>query len=125
MVRSFPTRFPNSLIGVVLLASCLLMCLACATPCPIESLEKGMTMEQATEAFGEPIPTNMGELRQAVELLQKENARIFELLESAVDQSETHGPAARKMSESSTQAPGILEGLGSELDEVPGGQGMV
>jgi hypothetical protein len=32
MVRSFLARLPNSLIGVVLLVPCLLICLACATP---------------------------------------------------------------------------------------------
>ena len=32
MVRSFPTRFANSLIGVVLLIPCLLTSQACATP---------------------------------------------------------------------------------------------
>ena len=72
-----------------LLASCLLVCLACATAFPIESLEKGMTMEQATEAFGEPSSTNTQELSEAVRLLQKENRRIYERLDSPVDLSET------------------------------------
>jgi hypothetical protein len=54
-----------------LLASCLLVCLACATAFPIESLEKGMTMELATEAFGEPSSTNTQELSEAVRLLSR------------------------------------------------------
>ena len=53
-MRSFLTRFPNSRIGVVLLVPCLLVCLACATPFPIESLEQGMTYETVREKFGEP-----------------------------------------------------------------------
>ncbi len=42
-----------------LLVPCLLICLACATPFPIESLEEGMTAETVRENFGEPeaIPT--------------------------------------------------------------------
>ena len=125
MVRPFPTQLVDSVTRAVLLAPCLLICSACVTPFPLDNLEVNMTMAQATEAFGEPSSTNMGELRQAVELLQKESARIFELLESAVDQSETRGPAARKLEESSTQALGSLEGLVAELDEAPGGQGVV
>ena len=54
MVRSFPTRLPNSRIGFVLLIPCLLICLACATPFPIDHLEKGMTTETVRERFGEP-----------------------------------------------------------------------
>ena len=37
-----------------LLAPCLLICLACATPFPFESLEEGMTAEAVREKFGEP-----------------------------------------------------------------------
>ena len=37
-----------------LLAPCLLIGLACATPFPIESLEEGMTAETVREKFGEP-----------------------------------------------------------------------
>ena len=37
-----------------LLAPCLLICLACATPFPIEKLEEGMTYETVRENFGEP-----------------------------------------------------------------------
>ena len=37
-----------------LLASCLLVCLACATPLPLDSLEEGMTTEAVRENFGEP-----------------------------------------------------------------------
>ena len=54
MVRSFPTRFPNSPTGFVLLIPCLLICLACATPFPFEKLEKGMTTEAVRQEFGEP-----------------------------------------------------------------------
>ena len=103
MVRSFVTRFPNSLIDVVLLAPCLLICLACVTPFPLENLEKGMTMQQATEAFGEPSSTNTKKLSEAVKLLQKESDRIYERLESAVDVSETRGPLARELEQSSTE----------------------
>ncbi len=42
-MRSFLTRFPSSLTGVVLLIPCLLFCLACATPFRVENLEEGMT----------------------------------------------------------------------------------
>ena len=58
MLRSFPTCFPNFLTGVVLLVPCLLICLACATPFPIEALEEGMTTEAVRENFGEPEATN-------------------------------------------------------------------
>ena len=54
MVRSFPTRFPNPLTGVVLLVLCLLICLACATSFPIENLQEGMTTERVRDKFGEP-----------------------------------------------------------------------
>ena len=36
------------------LAPCLLICLACATPFPIDSLEVGMTKVNLREKFGEP-----------------------------------------------------------------------
>ena len=124
MVRSFPTRLPNSLTRTLLLAPCLLLCLACVTPFPLDSLEAGMTMVQATEDFGEPSSTNMGELREAVQLLQKENDRIFERLESAVDLSETRSPVARKLEQSSTQTLRSLEGFVAELDEASGEQGV-
>ena len=55
MLRSFPTRFPNSLTGVVLLVPCLLICLSCATPFPIENLEEDMTIETVRENFGAPV----------------------------------------------------------------------
>ena len=54
MVRSFPTRIANSLMGVVLLIPCLLVYLACATPFPLDSLEEGMTTEAVREKFGAP-----------------------------------------------------------------------
>ena len=59
MVRPFPTRFPNSLISVVLLVPCLLICLACATPFPIESLQEGMTAGTVRDSFGEPRATEI------------------------------------------------------------------
>ena len=37
-----------------LLAPCLLICLACATPFPLDRLEEGMTAETVRENFGEP-----------------------------------------------------------------------
>lgn len=37
-----------------LLALCLLVCLACASPFPVEDLEEGMTEEEARQVFGEP-----------------------------------------------------------------------
>ena len=40
-----------------LLAPCLLVCLACATPFPLDRLEKGMTYETVREKFGEPDST--------------------------------------------------------------------
>ncbi len=123
-MRSFLTRFPNSFIGVVLLIPCLLICLACATPFPIESLEKGMTMEQATEAFGEPSSTNTEELSEAVQLLQKENDRTYERLESAVELSETRGSVARELEQSSTETLRRLERFVAELDEASSEQGV-
>jgi hypothetical protein len=54
MMRPFLTRFPNSLIGVVLLIPCLLICLTCATPFPVETLEEGMTPSAVRQAVGEP-----------------------------------------------------------------------
>ena len=54
MLRSLLTLRPNSPVGVVLLVPCLLICLACATPFPIENLEEGMTTEAVRGEFGEP-----------------------------------------------------------------------
>ena len=54
MMRSFQTRLVSSATAVVLLIPCLLIWLACATPFPIESLEKGMTAETVRMKFGEP-----------------------------------------------------------------------
>jgi len=49
------TRCFVFLVGLLaLFAACLLLCLACATPFPIENLEEGMTMEAVRENFGEP-----------------------------------------------------------------------
>ena len=53
-MRSFPTRLVSSVSRSLLPAPCLLICLACATPFPIESLEEGMTTEMVREKFGEP-----------------------------------------------------------------------
>jgi hypothetical protein len=54
MMRPFLTRLANSLIGIVLLILCLLICLACATPFPVETLEEGMTPLAVQQAVGEP-----------------------------------------------------------------------
>ena len=56
-MRSFLTRLPNSLIGVVLLLSCLLICLACATPFRFARLEEGMTQDEVRAVAGEPRST--------------------------------------------------------------------
>ncbi len=53
-MRSSLTRLVDSITRVVLLAPCLLICLACATPFPFEKLEKGMTTEAVRQEFGEP-----------------------------------------------------------------------
>ncbi len=47
-----------------LLAPCLLICLACATPTPfpIENLETGMTLEAVREKFGAPIASGPGDV---------------------------------------------------------------
>ena len=37
-----------------LLVPCLLICVSCATPFPLDSLEEGMTMETVRENFGAP-----------------------------------------------------------------------
>jgi hypothetical protein len=39
---------------VVLLVLSLVICLACATPFPVDSLEEGMTTETVRAEFGEP-----------------------------------------------------------------------
>ncbi len=54
MMRLFLTRLANSLIVVVLLIPCLLICLVCATPFPVETLEEGMTHSAVRQAVGEP-----------------------------------------------------------------------
>ncbi len=41
-----------------LLIPCLLVCLACATPFPLDDLEKGMTAEAVRAEFGEPESIN-------------------------------------------------------------------
>ena len=53
-MRSFLTRLVNSVPRAVLPVPCMLICLACATPFPIENLEEGMTAETVRESFGEP-----------------------------------------------------------------------
>ncbi len=53
-MRSFPTRLTGSLARVALLPPCLLLCLACATPFPLDALEEGMTTETARGKFGVP-----------------------------------------------------------------------
>jgi hypothetical protein len=54
MVRALLTRLVDSPARIVLLVPCLLICLACATPFPIEKLQEGMTTEMVREKFGEP-----------------------------------------------------------------------
>jgi hypothetical protein len=54
MARSFLTHLLNSITRVVPLVPCLLMCLSCATPFPIEKLEEGMTTETVLANFGTP-----------------------------------------------------------------------
>jgi hypothetical protein len=53
-MRSFPTRLVSSVTWFFLLVSCLLVCLSCATPFPVEDLAEGMTQETVRERFGEP-----------------------------------------------------------------------
>jgi hypothetical protein len=53
-MRSFLIRLVS-----LLLASSLLICLACVTPFPIEKLEEGMTAETVRESFGEPVAANL------------------------------------------------------------------
>ena len=57
MMRVPLTRLANSATRTVLLAPCLLICLACATPFPLENLEFGMTTEAVREEFGAPEAT--------------------------------------------------------------------
>ena len=42
------------MVRSLLLVPCLLVCVACATPFPIDSLEEGMATETVRESFGEP-----------------------------------------------------------------------
>ncbi|MCZ6714898.1 MAG: hypothetical protein O7B29_13220 [Deltaproteobacteria bacterium] len=115
-MQSFPTRLVGSAARSLLLAFCMASCLACATSFPLDTLEVGMTKEQVTEAFGEPRWTTGQELYQAVRLLRKENAEIFERLEAALGASEKDGPMARKLEQLSTQSLRNLEGFVTELD---------
>jgi len=54
MTHSFQTRLVDSAARAVVLALCLLICLACATPFPVERLEVGMAEEAVRAEFGEP-----------------------------------------------------------------------
>ena len=121
------TRLVKSVTRVVLVAPCLLLlilvCSACVT-FPLNKLEVGMTMTQATEAFGEPSSTSIGELHQAVQLLQSDNARIYKRLESAVELSETRGLVARRLEELATRTLHTLERFVAELDAASGEQGI-
>ena len=63
-MQSFLTRLVGSVVRAVLLIPCLLIGLACATGPFIErdgsgTLEVGMTMVQARQAFGEPTRYNV------------------------------------------------------------------
>ena len=114
------TRLLKSVTRVVLVAPCLLLlilvCSACVT-FPLNKLEVGMTMTQATEAFGEPSSTSIGELREAVELLRSK-------IRASVGGSETLGPVERKLEQSSTRTLGSLEAFVAELDEASSEQGF-
>ena len=54
MMRSFLTRLVSSAPRSLVLIPCLLVCLACATPFPVENLEEGMTPLEVRESVGEP-----------------------------------------------------------------------
>ena len=54
MLRSFLSRLVGSAPRSLLLPPSLAICLACATPFPIDDLEEGMTTETARENFGAP-----------------------------------------------------------------------
>jgi len=56
-MRSFLTPLIGSVTRTVLLAPCLLICLACATPFPFDHLEKGMTQREVRALVGEPKST--------------------------------------------------------------------
>ena len=65
-----------------LLLPCLLICLACATPFPIESLEEGMTAEAVRAEFGEPEstaewPNAIDESRQLQTILNYTDEKKF------------------------------------------------
>ncbi len=115
-MRSFLTRLVNSVTRVVLVAPCLLICSACVT-FPLDELEVGMTTTQATEAFGEPSSTSIGELQQAVELLRPK-------IRASVGVSETRGPVELKLEEPSAQTLSSLEAFVAELDEANGEQSV-
>ncbi len=76
MLRSFLTRLVDSVTPAFLLALCLLIGLACATPFPIESLEEGMTAETVREKFGAPeaIETEPGDAEASWTYLHEEQA---------------------------------------------------
>jgi len=57
MMRSFLIRLSNSVTRADLLVPCLLVCLACATPLPLEKLEEGISTEAVRQEFGEPEAT--------------------------------------------------------------------
>lgn len=112
---SFLTRLPDLFPQIGLITICLAFCSACVTPFPLDELEVGMTMTQATQAFGEPSSTSLTELQEAVQLLEQEKARIYERLGTAVDLSEMRGLAAQELEASSTQATLSLHGFVTEL----------
>ena len=53
-MRSFLTRLVGSAPRSLLLPPSLAICLACATPFPIENLKEGMAAETVLENFGLP-----------------------------------------------------------------------
>ena len=54
MMRSSLSRLVGPVGRAVPLIPCLAICLACATPFPVDSLEEGMTTETVRENFGAP-----------------------------------------------------------------------
>jgi hypothetical protein len=58
MARSFLTRLVDSVAQFFLVPS-LLVCLACATPFPLDRLEEGMTTKTVRQEFGEPVETHV------------------------------------------------------------------
>jgi hypothetical protein len=54
MMGIFLTFLANSVTRATPLILCLLVCISCATPFPVENLEFGMTAKEVRESVGEP-----------------------------------------------------------------------